>query len=962
MCSQQLLGRKLARFGGWLLVLAGLLLLSVSLLAQSTVGTGSIVGTVTDPSGAVVSGARVAITNVATGQVISTATNSSGAYNSGALVPGSYKVQITAKGFSSASLPVTVLLGNTATANARLQIGQESQVVEVQASEVQVNTEQPTVQGVLTAQQIEELPVNGPNFLDFAQLEPGVQIQDGQNFDPTKAGYSSISFGGRFGRTARIEVDGVDVSDETVGTTTTDIPASAIQEFQISQSSLDMSSELTSSGAVNVTTRSGTNAFHGEAFGGLRDSSTAAKLPAPVGFDAPFQRSQYGGRFGGPVMKDKMFFFMDGERTVQHSQVPVPISAPFQQYSGTFSDAFRNGSLLGKLDYQLTKNAHAFYRYTYYKSILGANFGYGYSLYDTSNITRDHVVGLDFNTGTFTHAVRFSYLKFQNQIQDAVLGSSLPFNDLGLEIHMGNTGLVAGPNLLAPQSTPQSNHQIRYDGSKPLGSHIVRFGMSYNHIQGGGFASFFKNSPSLYVNVDSGEVAAAATGPFPGGSSNPLNYPVDFILMGNGLGFATTKPSFQFPGGGLGPDNRILTYLGDSWKIKPNFTLTYGLRYQRDTGRTDSEFAPLPALNQLFPGLGNRVSQPNTNLAPQIGFAWDPTGAGKTSIRGGIGLFYENAVWNNVLFDAPGREATGAFLIYAPPCAAPGQPSGLPVPGGQLKAGPSVCGTSAGFPLIGNAASALIALQNQWQAMTPVDLSAPNPNYIQTLMTQCPQGNGCFFNSTAFNFDPNYKSPRSVQMNIGIQREIRPGMVISADYIRNVQTHFLLGVDVNHAGDIHYFNKAGAVSAINATLANCGVASIQAGISAPCPGGSDPTTAITGRTLTIADFAGNGLTSSADMGGSSCLVALGYPCAFGGINPAAPPLNFLEPIGRSVYNGLQVKWTENVKQPFRGVRGLNLQVSYALSRFENSGGGVNAGNPVTASSGDQDFIIPALDN
>src|SRR5207247_10286825 len=101
------------------------------------------------------------------------------------------------------------------------------------------------VQGVLSSSQIENLPVNGRNFLDLAQLEPGVQIQDGQNFDPTKAGYSSISFGGRFGRTARINVDGVDVSDETVRTTTAEVPASAIAEFNLSQSSLDLSSHLT---------------------------------------------------------------------------------------------------------------------------------------------------------------------------------------------------------------------------------------------------------------------------------------------------------------------------------------------------------------------------------------------------------------------------------------------------------------------------------------------------------------------------------------------------------------------------------------------------------------------------------------------------------------------------------------------------------------------------------------------
>jgi hypothetical protein len=126
-----------------------------------------------------------------------------------------------------------------------LPVGQETHVVEVQSSEIRVNTEQPTVQGVLDEQQIENLPVNGRNFLDLAQLEPGVQIQDAANFNFGKDGFSSISFGGRFGRTARIEVDGLDVSDEIFGSTTMNIPASGIQEFQLSQSSMDLSTELT---------------------------------------------------------------------------------------------------------------------------------------------------------------------------------------------------------------------------------------------------------------------------------------------------------------------------------------------------------------------------------------------------------------------------------------------------------------------------------------------------------------------------------------------------------------------------------------------------------------------------------------------------------------------------------------------------------------------------------------------
>ena len=209
------------------------LVFAVSSWAQTTVGTGSITGTVTDPTGAVVSGAKVIITNTGTGQALNLAANAGGAYASGPLDPGTYKVQVSAKGFSSVSETITVEVGNTASANIKLQLGQESQVIEVQASTVAVNTEQAEVQGVLNSDQIANLPVNGRNFLDLAQLEPGVQIQDGQNFDPTKAGYSSISFGGRFGRTARINVDGVDISDETVGTTTANIPASAIDEFQL---------------------------------------------------------------------------------------------------------------------------------------------------------------------------------------------------------------------------------------------------------------------------------------------------------------------------------------------------------------------------------------------------------------------------------------------------------------------------------------------------------------------------------------------------------------------------------------------------------------------------------------------------------------------------------------------------------------------------------------------------------
>ena len=946
----------------WPLVLAVVLMLPVVMWAQTTVSTGSIVGTVTDPSGAVVSGAKITITNVATGQNIELTANSAGAFNSGAIAPGTYKVQVSAKGFNKVDTTVSVQVGNTATVNTKMTLGQESTTIEVQGSSMQVNTEQAIVQGVLTSQQIENLPVNGRNFLDLAQLEPGVQIQDGQNFDPTKAGYSSISFGGRFGRTARINVDGVDVSDETVGTTTADIPASAIDEFQLSQSSLDLSNDLTSSGSVNVTTKSGTNTLHGEGFYFVRDHSFAATSPG--GNDYYLQRHQFGGKLGGPIIKDKLFFFLDGERTKQDAFAAVQVSNPLSNFSGGFSQPFRENNLLGKMDYNFGQGAKAFYRYSYFENLLAATFGLGFEVYDNKDYTRQHVVGLDMATGSFSHSFRFSYLKFQNGIVDATLGNnSLPLCCTGLDLKIGTT-FFAGPNHLAPQATPQSNHQIKYDGSRVLGRHLIRYGVSYNHIQGGGFASFYQLAPRIRDKSGAAEIAFANTNPFgPGGSSNPLNFPVERVTVGNGLGFNTLEPALGFPAGGLGPDNRLGLYVGDSWKIKPNFTVNAGLRWDRDTGRTDSDLPAIPEINAAYPGYGNPVRQPNKNFAPQIGFAWDPKSNGKTVIRGGIGLFYENVIYNNVLFDRPLRLRTGAFNQVIDACNTQGQVQAIPINGGQtLQIDQQFCGENVA---IGNAAPGLIAFEQQYQSLNPLDLQAPNPNFVGNFLA----GN---VSLPVALFGPKYQSPRSLQMNIGIQREIRHGMVLSADYLRNVTTHTLAGVDVNRVGDTSFFDKNIGAAAISSTLGACGASSIDDAVNGHRCAALDGTDS-QGNALPVSmvDFANFGLTSSLDFGGACATNApdpnpnaapgstLGHPCAFGGINPNVGQGFFLLPIGRAVYNALQVKLSQNVVNPVRGIKAANFQIAYSLSRYENSGGtNVNG----TSVDNDQDFVIQAADN
>ncbi|MGA7853391.1 MAG: carboxypeptidase regulatory-like domain-containing protein [Candidatus Acidiferrales bacterium] len=935
------------------LVIAFALLLAMSigskrLGAQATVGTGSIEGVITDATGAVIPNAKVTITNRDTGRTIAQVSTSAGTFNVGSLIPGNYAVRVEEPHFKTSETTVVVQVGVIATVSPKLEVGASTAIVEVTGEAVAVNTEQAQVAGVLNAEQIENLPVNGRNFLDLAQLEPGVQIQDGQNFDPTKTGFSSISFGGRFGRTARIEVDGLDVSDETVGTTTTNVPASAIQEFQLAQSSLDLSNELTSSGAVNVTTKSGTNSLHGGAFGLFRDSSMAAALPG----GASFQRSQYGGDFGGPIIKDKLFFFLDGERTLQHAQAGVPVAEPFSDYTGTFQSPFLEDDLVAKVDWQATKNLHLFYRFDYFKNYLVPSFGAAsYSFFSNSDRTRTHVGGADWTTGSFTHSVRVEYLKFRNNIGDAVRGSGAPFSDYPVSLEFSTAGLYTGPSPDAPQATPQSDRQAKYDGSKTWGAHVLRYGISINHIQGGGFASFFGYSPLVYNFQFPTSYTGITNVTCPNGDSGmacPLNYQVDYAYIGNGLGASTEKPAFGFPAGGLGPDNRLGIYIGDSWKIRPNLTVTYGVRYSRDTGRTDSDLPALPELNAVLPGYGNRVNQPNHNFGPQIGVAWDPKSDGKTVIRAGIGIYYENGIFNNVLFDRPPRLAAGSFLQYTPACSF-GQAVPVSFADGSVQTipgGNTTCSSAIGAPDPANPAESVAQgiadFQNAFQAAAAAHPGAANPSYIGTEIQ-----NGVPLSAL---FYPGYQTPRSTQMNIGFQRELHPGMVLSVDFLRNIATHYLLQIDANHTGDAAYLNQSAAANAINTTNASFG-----------CGTGMPGITCAIGAGASITDYAGNGLDSPSDLGVGACNgpSGIGVPCAFGGINPNIGPAPFLFPDGRSVYNALDVEFKQNVRNPFRGVKYLNFTASYTFSRFVNSGSSTSAGGPA---GGDQDFINSAIDN
>jgi len=892
----------------------GLLLSCLSLctaISYAQTSTGSIIGTITDSSGAVVAGATVTVKSLSTGAIQTRSTTDSGTYSVVALEPGDYSLSVSSAGFDTVQANVRVLVGQALNGNLSLRPQQTKEVITVQDTASQVNTVQATVQDATTGKEIDALPINGRNFLDLAQLTPGIQIQDGGNFDPTKNGFTGISVEGRSGRSTRIEIDGVDVSDETVGTTTLNISEDSIQEFQVAQSTLDPATSLTSTGAVNVITRSGSNDIHGSGFYLFRNDATAANV-GPV--HAPFERDQTGFRAGGPIMKNRLFWFLNFEHTLQHGTVETAPPQPFTNFTQSFANPFHETEASARADWNISPNWRAFY--SFHHDQFSVVTGYGgnvFQPYGNRNLSDVHTAALDGTTGNFTHSIRFGYLTFRNYIVDArsqVSGLPEPFpggQDAAISIGsdprclFGVDILCLGPSWLAPQTTLQRNYEVRYDGSHLVGKHTFRYGFEYVWTPQFTFGSFSGLGPFLNANANPSELAFAQKGPFPGGDANPLNYPLEQLEVGNGLGYFSEKPALGFPHGGFHV-HRMGPYFADFWKAKPNLSITMSLRYNLMTGRSDNDLPPIPVLDQLRPGLGNRINQPYLDFAPQVGFAWDPFKKGRTSIRGGAGLFYDDVLLTVTLFDRTLRIPGGLgneYLIS----------TGGTLPGTNVNVTPLI-----GQP-IGSVVNQAIAAQTAFEASQAALAQHFNPNGTPGIIDPNVFG----FNSFGGLMDPQYHTPYSTQVNFGVQQQLTNTLFLSVDYVHNTNIHSVLVHDVNLVGAANTLSVAAAQTAIATTEASLGCASVDCTIA---------------KGATITNFASNGLGSPAS-GLAQQFAAPNSGWAFPGLNPNFGQMGIISMNGRSVYNALQVRLRQSIPAPAPGVKALSWMVNYNLSKFDS---------------------------
>jgi len=901
-----------------LAILLAFSVVSGSFAQDDETETGTIKGTVTSTKGGPISGARILITDRTSGKTVALRSDAAGAFASGDLAASEYTVRAEMRSFITGSTLVTVKPGAASTV--ALALGPEP------------------LPGVVSAQELQNYPLRSRNFLELLQLEPGVQNQKAGTLAPNKNAYTSISLFNGLGNATPVEADGLSITDRVNGGVTQNLPASALQEFQFGGLLAPITRQLYAPGTINVVSRAGENDLHGNLFASYGNGDIlSASLPGGQSHD--WGRQHYGGSVGGALIPEKLFFFAALERGRQDLQNAVLPAGPFTLLNPvlrTLDQPFREVSGTGRLDYKWSERTRGFYRFAYDQNSVTAPFSSGPSLQSilARSTTPSHSVGLDFASGGFVHAVRFEYLKFKNTTADVIppgVTAVLPydFNIGGGSTTQCSSGalICVGESPFSNQQNHQSDLQFRYDGSRVSGSHQWTFGASFDRISVGRFAPLYATAPVL--SDQSAAPLPAGLGGSSGLATDPAAYPALWAYLGNGQGFQSEQSAFGFPGGGL-RDNQLSLYGGDTWKLSPNLALTYGVRWVRDTLPNNSDLGPIAMLNLWQPKLGNRVRQPNYNFSPHLGVAWDTSSNGTTTIRAGIGMFYDQSSLLNAYSDRALRLQQGTYFATVPACIGGGpgriQWPTVPgiIPGGIVNAdgtvspfdaasGKSWCGES-----MGTAAPLALALQQAYQAA--LGSVSGNPSFI---------GNPAAFASPALNglslISPNYQTPRTVQANVGLRHELRPGLVFTADYVRQVATRTLLGIDVNRGGAADTFSLANALAARD-----------NAQVSNGCASGTNQVNCMVGKlgfSGALAAYGANGIGGPAQVtGGTPCPF-----CAFPGVHPNLG-VNVIDiPEGRSVYSGTLLSLNQELMNFGRGVQRASFRLSYLHSHYDNQG-------------------------
>ena len=718
-------------------VLLCLIAFSISVFAQHAANA-TLTGTITDPKDAVVSGANITATHKATGVKRETTSNNDGLYVLSNLPPGEYELRVEASGFSTkvTKTDIGLKVGQTVTLDVPLEINVSEAVdIDVDLRRRLIDHNTSLVDGVIESSEVESLPLNGRNFLELAFLIPG--NSPAPNFDPTKTNTVAISSAGQLGRGGNVTIDGVDTNDDVVGGSIQNISQDAIREYQIATNRFSAQLGRSGSSVINVVTKTGTNELHGSGSFYFRDSALQG-LPAT--FDRsldqspPFDRQQYSFAIGGPIKRDKAWWFgsfedrnQDGvvlvgsrdlaSRSIRRDFAPSPLDDFMTTNRVDFSPTI-NDSLGFRYSFQRDKGIAA--------STLIRSIGSASQRQSSENKAHSFLASYDhvFSPRDVNSFV-FSFSDFINQTLPVAPGPQLTF-----------PSIQDGASFRVPQQTKQRRFQFSDTYTLVRGNHHINIGGEIQRVQSDLDLKVFQQGRVELIED------------FPDFDRN-----LDGRVDDNDLLFAVTLRSGVPDRSLLLPDTNntyIAAFIQDDWKIHPQLTLNLGLRYELDTdvknvSRVD-ELNPL-----ILPFLNGERTRDKNNFAPRIGFSYS-TSDMRTSIHAGYGIYYDRVTLEIQTLERglDGRalpvEVRAGNLFFIPP-----EFLFDPVNGVFPPPAPTLANPFTGFVLPGAGAGGINIIDNDLQ------------------------------------------NPMVHQINVGIQRELGSDYALRADYVRNVGTHFIIG-------------------------------------------------------------------------------------------------------------------------------------------------------------------------
>jgi hypothetical protein len=1041
-------------------LLASAILLTSSLFGQG-VSTGDLHVTVTDPQGQPIADAAVSVTDRAKGSQRQASANGPGEYEVFALPPSSYVLSVKSQGFAPVSEDVVIEVGASAHVPVTLKVGTTTEAVQVSADAGELIQQGLTSQrDTVDHERIENLPTNGRNPLQsFATLNSQV-VRDATP-ETGAAPTSGLNVSGQRGRSNLVNCDGADTTDNSINGVRSCVPLDAVQEFQIITNGYGAEYGRAAGGVVNIITRSGSNSgIHGDVFGYLRNREFQAVNPFSTVSNPAYTRVQGGVSVGGPIKKNKTFFFFSYEVTRRHetgfssigannfglipfdtAQVGMPFGTlQFTQDQIDFltnpatQAAEANNAFLGEVQqyivlagassgqaiqgawptrmvqvltggglsswagfpttcqppgpcvpvpgsYQTLAsqmgNFPVFEGTSLYSLRLDHNISDNNGLSLRASVSPSTVNGIEvsgqdqpFGQNAYSRTSQQTYRDVAGVLQDRwVLGSNkvneflFQYARRGLS-YFYNTSIPGGsdPAVNIPgfayfgrepysyiQRTEQ-RYQFTDNLTWVLGKHTLKFGGDFNYIPLK--AIFTVNYGGVY---DFGAFSAASLGftspggvpPFPQLSpvqSYGAGLPGDFI---QGLG----SPSDSFSNMPIG------TYLQDSWKMRSNLTLNFGVRYDIEVPPSFKPPDALASAGYNLLGLQKGIETDKKRIQPRIGFSWDPKGDGKTAIRGSYGIFSDHPLLGLYFLGDASDGSTSGQLAFGGTglCSNPagtGNPANLnAIP---IFQGLPINSTSGPCAVSNNpaVASALGYLPNQQQFQS---LNFPQSAFL----------NQNYLNPTAFlplGFQPfgypqgkDFVYAYSQQANFTIERDLGHNFALSVAYIFNGGRHLNRPINANTVrGDLMVKNYLASLAAGQSfsspfTVSGCGPGYVDASLmNFFRPSGLNPSVAL-----------GYALADPACLQQAQNLLVSLHGQGFNtSCNPTPPTYTGCVPFGdmdanfsngSSVYHGL----TTNLRKKFSGH--YEMQASYTWSHA------IDDSTDLESTLTPQDSYFPARD-